>query len=157
MTDLTWVAEQTAELGRWSNMVTRKLKNSASRFTKGKSGAVIRGKGKAWQHAEDKLVRSLSRKLYMVSGLAEGVGFKLERHGIFVHKGVGRGYIAQGGVVIRGHKTSVKKSKTSSSGISRHPVDWFNPVIEAEVPELANRIASINADAVINELHANIK
>lgn len=44
-----------------------------------------------------------------------------------------------------------------SGTINRHPAPWFNPVLENTVPELADKIAVINADAIINELHAKIK
>jgi hypothetical protein len=29
-------------------------------------------------------------------------------------------------------------------------VEWFNPVIDRNAPELADRIAEVNADAVLN-------
>ncbi|MEI8049384.1 MAG: hypothetical protein WCI92_18530 [Bacteroidota bacterium] len=86
------------------NLVTSKLKSSALRFRKGKTGMIMRGVGTKNQHAEDKLVNSIGRKIYMASGLAEGIGFKIERHGIFVHKGVGNGYIMQNGILIRGER-----------------------------------------------------
>jgi hypothetical protein len=165
-----WVQEQNTAVKGWANMVTRKLKSSALQFQHGKAGMVQRGTGTKYQRNEDKLVNSIGRKIYMASGLAEGIGFKIERHGVFVHKGVGRGYIMEGGIVIRGYKTlsGIKKkannsnrsvaSKQKTSGtMNRHPAPWFNPVLENTVPELADKIAVINADAVINELHAKIK
>jgi len=36
-------------------------------------------------------------------------------------------------------------------------VEWFNPVLDKDFPELANRIAEINADAVLNTGRAIIK
>jgi hypothetical protein len=167
---LKWIQEQNIAVKGWANMVTRKLKSSALRFKHGKSGMVQRGSGTKYQRNEDKLINSIGRKIYMASGLAEGIGFKIERHGVFVHKGVGRGYIMEGGVVIRGYKTTSGKktvdgksnrsvaSKQKTTGtMNRHPTHWFNPVIENTVPELADKIAVINAEAVINELHAKIK
>lgn len=168
--NINWIQEQNTAVKGWANMVTRKLKSSALQFKHGKSGMVQRGSGTKYQRNEDKLVNSIGRKIYMASGLAEGIGFKIERHGVFVHKGVGRGYIMEAGVVIRGYKTSsgIKKQGTNanrsvasiqkiSGSIKRHPAPWFNPVIETTVPELADTIAVINADAVINELYAKIK
>jgi len=151
-----WVQEQNIALKGWANLVTGKLKNSATRFKKGKSGMVLRGKGTKYERTEDKLVNSISRKIYMASGLAEGVGFKIERHGIFVHKGVGYGYIVQNGMVIRGSRNPKLKVKMSRP-INRKPVNWFNPQINAYIPDLADEIAAINADAVINELNVRIK
>jgi hypothetical protein len=167
---INWIQEQNIAVKGWANMVTRKLKSSALQFKHGKSGMVQRGSGSKYQRNEDTLVNSIGRKIYMASGLAEGIGFKIERHGVFVHKGVGRGYIMEGGAVIRGYKTDpglkkrAKNSKRTTAAIQkstgalkRHPAPWFNPVIENTVPELADKIAVINADAVINELHARIK
>jgi hypothetical protein len=168
--NINWVQEQNTAVKGWANMVTRKLKSSALQFKHGKSGMVQRGSGTKYQRNEDKLVNSIGRKIYMASGLAEGIGFKIERHGVFVHKGVGRGYIMEGGVVIRGYRTesglkkqaknstrSVASKQKTTGTMNRHPAPWFNPVIENTVPELADKIAVINADAVINELHAKIK
>ena len=115
--NINWVQEQNTAVKGWANMVTRKLKSSALQFKNGKSGMVQRGSGTKYQRNEDKLVNSIGRKIYMASGLAEGIGFKIERHGVFVHKGVGRGYIMEGGVVIRGYKTDsgLKKQAKKSS------------------------------------------
>lgn len=103
--NINWIQEQNATVKGWANMVTRKLKSSALQFKHGKSGMLQRGKGTIYQRNEDKLVNSIGRKIYMASGLAEGIGFKIERHGVFVHKGVGRGYIMEGGIVIRNYKS----------------------------------------------------
>jgi hypothetical protein len=60
-----------------------------------------------------------------------------------VHKGVGRGYHASGtGFVNR-----------TAKGPQVHPrvaVEWFNPVLDQYLPELVEKIARINADAVVN-------
>ncbi len=165
-----WITEQNIALKSWANLVTSKIKNSASRFQKGKSGMVLRAKGTKYERNEDKLVNSISRKIYMASGVAEGVGFKIERHGIFVQKGVGRGHIVQNGMVVRGYRTSkeaqlmAKKKnraiaeKVATGGpVNRRPYNWFNPQIDRYLPELADKITAINADAVINELNVRIK
>jgi hypothetical protein len=36
------------------------------------------------------------------------------------------------------------------SGNPRVPKEWFNPVVNKYIPELANRLAQISADAVLN-------
>ena len=41
--------------------------------------------------------------------------------------------------------------------MNRHPQDWFNPVMDRYVPELADKIAILNADAAINEMHVRIQ
>lgn len=156
----TLVKEQTHTVKHWSDLVVRKLKSVAGKFVHGKSGMVIRYKGQRYEHPEDKLVRSLGRKIYMSYGLAEGVGFRIERHGVFVHKGVGNGYIISNGVVIRGHKekhTGKAIPHQTTTTMNRHPQDWFNPVMDRYVPELADKIAILNADAAINEMHVRIQ
>ena len=163
-----WIQEQNAEVKRWSSMVTRKLKTSASRFQHGKSGMVMRHTPS--QHQEDKLKHNLNAKIYKNDGLADGVGIKIERHGVFVQKGVGRGYITSGGFVTRGKKTNkdvqlyakaqnraVASKKVTSGGMNRSPVDWFNSIIEASMPELIEKITNINADAVVNQAKIIIK
>lgn len=164
----TWIEEQNAEVKKWSSMVTRKLKTSASRFQHGKSGMVMRHKPS--QHQEAKLKDNLNAKIYKNYGLAEGVGIKIERHGVFVQKGVGRGYIASGGFVIRGKKNSkdvqlyakaqnraVASKKATTGTMNRRPVDWFNSIIEANMPELIEKITNINADAVVKQANILIK
>lgn len=162
------ILQQNDAVKKWSSMVTRKLRTSASRFQKGKSGMVMRHK--PTEHQEDKLKDKLNAKIYKNYGLAEGVGIKIERHGVFVQKGVGRGYIMQGGQVMRGYTTGkmvklyaknknrgLKEKVVTQGGMNRKPVDWFNAILNMHVPELADKIAKINADAVINRDHILIK
>lgn len=164
------IAEQNKEVRRFSSKVTRKLRMSASRFSHGKRGMVMRGKSGVNQRPEAKLKDSIGYKLYMAYAVAEGVGFKIERHGVFVHKGVGRGYIMAGGQVIRGYKVSdavkqmaknqnraVNEKQATEGPMRRHPVEWFNPVLDQLMPEFADRIAAINADAVVNATRMHIK
>lgn len=162
------IVQQNAEVKRWSSMVTRKLRTSAARFQKGKEGMVKRKKPSP--HDEAKLKDNLNYKIYKNYALAEGVGIKIERHGVFVQKGVGRGYISTGGVVTRGVKNSKEVKQYASAknravnqktviggSINRKPVDWFNSILNQHVPELADKIAKINADAVINRERILIK
>ena len=69
------------------------------------------------------------------------IAIAFRREGIFVHKGVGRGYKMQGGQV-------VKTSK--SQGFNRQPKPWFNPVIEANIGELDQIIHSYIGAAIVN-------
>ena len=64
---------------------------------------------------------------------------------MFVHKGVGRGYKADGTVSVK-----------HPSGNPRVSVEWFNPLVNKYVPELANRLAQISADAVLNAARLRI-
>lgn len=69
------------------------------------------------------------------------IGFSFKPEGVYVHKGVGRGYIMQDGVV-------VKTSRTK--GWNRRPKPWFNPVIESNIPALEAIIKSHVSEAIIN-------
>jgi hypothetical protein len=102
---------------------------------------VIRDGGK---QVEKKLASSINSIVSKEYGLANYVGFSFERHGVFVHKGVGRGYQSNGkGFAIRTAKNPPAKQE-------RVAVEWFNPVLEKHIPELADKIAEINADAAVN-------
>jgi len=135
--------EQNNIVRNWKNMVQGKLKSSLSQFSEGKTGMVQR-KGRG----EDKVANSLKGSVHIYYNLADGVTFRFERHGVFLSKGVGRGYKMTGGMV-------TKYSKNQNG--KREAVDWFNAILEANVPELANRIAEINADAVVNAGRMKIK
>ncbi len=147
-----WIKSQNNEVKRWRSMVARKLVSSASRFTNGKSeGMVLRGTKKGQPHSEAKLAQSINGRIYVASGLAEGIGFSFARHGVFVQKGVGSGYQMSNGMVLKVVKGDGKKSNSKKGGSKpRKPVDWFNGILETNVPELIERIMEINADATIN-------
>ncbi len=133
----------------WASTVRNKLKTSAAQFQYGKKGTVQRKSKGGAVHDEEKLKDSIRQRLYKKHGITEGVGFRIERHGVFVHKGVGRGYKMVNGMVQR-------IAKNPPTGRTRRPVDWFNVVIEQSVPELADKIAQVNADAAVNAARMRI-
>jgi hypothetical protein len=136
MTD-SEISEQNQLFYRWSSMVARNIRSSAGRFTKGKDSSVSKH-----GRTEYKVKDSIKSKTKMDYGIIDRVTISFERHAVFLHKGVGRGYKMVGGMVVR--------TATSHSLVHRHPSDWFNPVIAQSLPELANKIAALNADAVLN-------
>ena len=173
---------QNAALNTWSEKTQIMLRSSAEQFRYGKKGTVrlTPPAGAKWKaHDEAKLKASIGKKIYKKYDVSEGVGFKIERHGVFVQKGVGRGYKMINGVVVRtakhlpmdqqasNHKWGFgikalklkgkKVGRGPASGRKRRPVDWFNSSINVNLPDLADQIAIINANAVINSLHINIK
>ncbi len=99
---------------------------------------------------EHKLRPTLHGKVRYSHGISDGASFRFERHGVFVHKGVGRGYQMQGGMVVR-------VAKNPPNPRQRVPVDWFNNIVKNNVPELADRVAAINADAAINAIRMRIR
>lgn len=130
---------------RWRPKVRRALKREASRFQEGKQESKVLRAGRT----EQKLERSITSKIKKVDGAAEYISFNFERHGVFVHKGVGSGYQMSGGKVIRNAQTD--------SGTRRQPQEWFNPVLNKYMPELADNLAEVNANIAIAFDKARIK
>jgi hypothetical protein len=81
------------------------------------------------QYSMSKLLRTAVRNQ---NGLASRISFKMPQHSIFLHKGVGRGRPA----------SNPKGAK-----------EWFNPIIERNLPALADRVANGQADFIINNLN----
>jgi hypothetical protein len=44
----------------------------------------------------------------------------------------------------------LRTAKNPPKGQERVAIEWFNPVLDKYLPELADRVADINADAVVN-------
>jgi hypothetical protein len=139
------VEEQNAVIKRWAPKVKRRLKNSASMFSKGKNTSFVMRKGRQ----EGKLFESISARLSKKMGIIELVSFQFERHGVFVHKGVGRGWEI-------GSNTVTRTAKGEMSA-ARNPSPWFNSVLDSQVPLLANDIATVNANAALNATKLQIK
>jgi hypothetical protein len=136
---------------QWVPKVTAALKQSARWFSDGKDESMVtRGTTTGFVRSEGKLADSIKPIVRKEYGAVDAVTFNFERHGVFVHKGVGRGYRAGGnGFVVRISKNEQKKQRVA--------VEWFNPVLDRHMPELADRLAEINADIVINADRAHIK
>lgn len=96
----------------------------------------------------NKLSSSIKDRYFYDYGEIYRIGISFRREGIFVHKGVGRGYKMQGGTV-------VKTSK--SPGFNRFPKPWFNPVIESHIAELGEIINSYVDTAIINTARIYIR
>ena len=92
------------------------LKSSTLQFQDGKTKSFIFRKRKSGKQKESKLFLSVNSRTHKEFEAIDGVEFLFERHGVFVHKGVG-GYKADG-------TASVKHP----SGNPRVPVEWFNQV-----------------------------
>ena len=141
----------------WMVRVKGLLRQSARQFVRGKQakGITRSGKGggvpkKGRSRTEYKLAQTFSGRVLYKHNISEGVSYRFERHGVFVHKGVGRGYQMQGGMVVRTAKSPYPNPRP------RVPVDWFNSILDNNVPELADRVGQINADAAINAARMRI-
>lgn len=124
----------------WASQTTTQLKRSIGSLS-------MKGKGV--------LMRSLFAKTKKDFGAIESIVYTFNRYGVFFHKGVGRGYTMAGGRVIRGYRPDSKilrnrKDKTQIAGqggsINRDPKEWFNPVLDREVPKLADMVGQLQAD-----------
>lgn len=137
------VIQQNNIVRRWIPGVNKELRSSASWFQHGKTEPFItRGTGTK-QRQEGKLVNSIKPSTKQSFGEIDTITFSFERHGIFVHKGVGRGWEMKGKLVSR-----TAKGKMQNGG--RNVVEWFNPIIDRNAHILADQIAEVNADAVLN-------
>ncbi|MBA4411128.1 MAG: hypothetical protein C0397_17135 [Odoribacter sp.] len=143
------VADQNAAVLKWVPKVRAALRLSARWFSDGKTESmVIRDHGK---QLEKKLANSIDSKYRKDFNVINNISFQFERHGVFVHKGVGRGYQSNGkGFVIRTAKNPPKHQE-------RIAIEWFNPVLEKYIPSLADQIAEINTNAAVNATNMRIK
>ncbi|MDR2086107.1 MAG: hypothetical protein LBP72_02915, partial [Dysgonamonadaceae bacterium] len=118
---------------------------------------------------EEKLIftQSSVRKKY---GTTNKVQFSFARHGVFVHYGVGRGYIREGNQVKRGRKlnmserlNALKSGKTekeiqkmkhtyAAGTIKRTPVDWFDVEIKTGIAQLADIAQNFYGDKVLDNM-----
>jgi len=139
--DMLNTVQQNEYIEMWTPKVRRALRSSARWFSDGKTDPfVLRDHGK---QTEKKLAESIGSYTQRSDDRIFKIAFKFERHGVFVHKGVGRGYRAAG----NGFVNRIAK------GPQVHPrvaVEWFNPTLDKFLPELVDRITKINADAVVN-------
>lgn len=132
-------------LREWGQKVRPMLISSARQFTKGPKAGFVQRSGK-----KELPLTNISTKIIRHNGIADGIGFGIQRHGVFVSKGVGSGYVMSGGMVMR-------VAKTQGDGNTRKPVDWFNPIIDSNVPSIADQVAEIHANLAINAVHMKIK
>lgn len=148
--------EQNEAVSKWASMVQRRLRDRTSYFAYGKHGTTNRP-GRIEKNLGDS-IKSITKKSY---GVIDRVTYTFERHGVFVHKGVGRGYKIQGGMVIRTAKSEDPATRQPNwwgdDPRPRLPNEWFNPLLEQTLPELADKLAIINADAVLNATRMMIR
>ena len=137
--------EQNAVVRKWISMVQKRLKLNTASFSHGKNQS-------RFHHGrlERKLTDSLRSQTKQKYGVIDQASIIFERHGVFVHKGVGRGYKMVGGTVVRTAKSVIPLT-------TRVPREWFNPAIDQLLPELVEKLEQINTDAVINATRLVLK
>ncbi|RYG07794.1 MAG: hypothetical protein EOO07_26765 [Chitinophagaceae bacterium] len=125
------------EVGQWGNQTKRKLKLEVLRLV------TSRGPGQKNQ--------KVSVKRYL--GEASKIDFAFPYYMVFVHKGAGRGYGGNKTGLFTRAKGGKGKTNLSSMGRmgtgKRQAKPWFNPVIEAQFPFLAEIIANYHGQRII--------
>lgn len=119
-----------------------------------------------------KLLRSLTKHIKKEYGEASRITYNFERHGVFVHYGVGRGYIRVGNMVVAGRRLSqyekdrlmkrgeskrdVNKLKVinHSAMVSRQENDWFDVEIKLGMNKLADIVQEYRGDEAMKMLLA---
>lgn len=135
------IGEFNSVVSNFKNNVRRAGKANISKMT-GHSNAVRSVK------AGPPLGPNLKSRVKKDFGEISMVGFQFPRHGVFLHKGVGRGWEMQGGKVVR--------VATSEYRGEREPTDWLNQEIDKRLPKLADTIVELKADAVLNATRMKI-
>lgn len=128
----------------WGQKVQSQLKQETiSRFNKGKKKNRIYKSGIHKGKNEKKLSRSLKVKFRKERGgeQIETVAFGLERHGVFLQKGVGSGYVSSGGGVARIAK--------SDDGKYRFADNWFNGTLDKNIDSLSDTIVKHAGNGIV--------
>lgn len=112
------------------------------------------------------LMRSLRVRFYQRYGEIFGLGFQFARHGVFLEKGARKGYggqkgsrwwkdstmsVRKDGSIQKGGwmKTNPESLGKMNTGNSR-AFQWFNPVVELRMEQLADLVAKHYGDMAIN-------
>jgi hypothetical protein len=92
-----------------------------------------------------KLASKFKSKVGYQFDIASKIAYKFERYGVFVEKGVGRGYPIES---VKGNAAAI----ASASGKGRIAKPWFNPTIEKEAARLADLLQQDVADIAVKNL-----
>ena len=100
------------------------------------------------------LVSSLRVRLHRDFGEIDHVSYEFRKHGVFFHKGTGRGYVIESGRLIRGTRDGalIKPLQTQQGPLQRRPKNWYNPTMNREVPKIADQIAELIADSATEKI-----
>jgi len=132
-----------ADVKKWGFVTSSHLKRSVASLSKGKSAVRIYNSGIHQGKKERKLQQSIKATFQTEQGGAqiESIGFGLERHGVFLQKGVGRGYSMQGG--------SAQRTATNEPIAFRTRNNWYNSVLEFRKENLAKVIVKHTGNSIV--------
>lgn len=136
------VEEFNNDVKAWSIHTTRRLKLNVRAMVK----------------ADRKLSDSISPNIYYDNKYgakeANRIGFSFVREGIHLHKGAGRG---QGGSKgSKWYNRFGERKETLASSLNkmdtgnRKAIEWFDPIIDLELPQLADLVADYSATVFID-------
>lgn len=104
---------------------------------------------------DEKLSQSIEPNIYLKKGESERIGFSFVREGVYIHRGAGNG---QGGFR-GGSKWTDKYGKLKQTNPlsffkmgqgNRTPILWFDPIIQKNLPALADIVAEYAGDMQID-------
>jgi len=115
------------------------------------------------------LRKSITQRVSLFYGEANRITFNFERHGVYIHYGVGRGYIRVGGQLIAGRRlTNPEQQRMLKRGDSkrdinkmrivygnhagRTPNDWFDVEIKLGFNDLADISQEYYGDKIMKLL-----
>lgn len=123
----------------WSIDVTRQLRTNVRMLVK----------------QDEELSSSVEPNIYKYKGEANRIGFSFAREGVYIHHGAGRGQGGyRGGSKWRDKRGKMKMTNPLSffkmgTG-NRKQIKWFDPVIEKNLPALADIVSEYSADMQID-------
>lgn len=135
--DTQALAQFNADVKRWSNASVIALRRSVKTLVK--RDILLSDSIRGNIYYDNKYGREVNR-----------IGFSFAREGIFIHKGARRG---RGGVVGSSwiDRHGVRKSRAlSSAGKQSGGIQWFDPVIDRRLPQLADIIADYSGTLQLN-------
>lgn len=131
----------------WTVVTRRKMRTNIQSDTKQDS--------KEWKGRKSKkLSQSIFYRFRKQFGSISSIRYSFERHGVFLHYGVGRGYKKMGNSIYR-----VKKRKSGNyevnGDIKRKQIDWFDVEIRTGLSKLAYAAQEYYGDEALRKILGN--
>lgn len=125
----------------WTVSVRSRMARNAPKYTGVESS----------KRVDPKLAASLSYRIRKDrEDISSRIKYQFPRHGVFIHYGVGRGYMREGGAV-------VKVSRSRTQGINRRPNDWFDVEIRNNMEDLAEIAQEFYGDWALDDMLSKIE
>lgn len=130
------------DVKKWTVSTRRKIRSNIK--------SSIKDDSKEWKGRKTKkLAQSLTYGFRKNHGEVYRIRYSFERHGVFLHYGVGRGYVRNGDTVTRGVRAGKKDFIVKNGSINRKPVDWFDVEIKSGISVLADIAQEYHGDKAL--------